>query len=607
MENEVPDGPGSNADSLDSPEAHNSRRATSLQKHQDCPSPAFNNCPQNSFLEKVISQQASSSSSSSSSLVEYKSADKFHSVQNLLKAAEHCNIKGQSQMPNIQSTLPCQKQVLASNSGHTAYQYGTTTQENILWDQRTIAAQFKMQTAPDSIPVEYSSMAHAGEFSKCTKHLSDVEVAQKASRCIHSSASDLNKASPSSKNIALHTVEAETYFQSHTETKHPNTPAKNSDNRPEKVILSQSSTLTLEPNKTSEGTLTHHIDLKRSNVRFLRGILKKEFKCIGDKDAKPSYTPGNFAFSKEVAIAIKDSLELCRSKGKDNTCIKKKLRWFDEVRIDGEENIKTVTTELSKLKETESRLPQPTQQPLVDQHSGLLRPLYLTIPRDLLMNNMTSFSPDDSKSTKQAWLDAGPKGKQQEFTGESRMEKAASCAPGHWVSPRAHSAKTGMGTISSQTRRGTRIRPQSPSQMQHVIRTQGKVLVPRPPPRPEVTTRTCNIDECFQDKACLPVEPVLYKDDPEGQPVPQCYILKRDESTRPAPMAPSYADMYETRSKGTPCHSNGQVGSGSNGFKKSIFERTPTDEEISLLWHGVRSALASKEGKTCIILTIILI
>ncbi|MCJ8733537.1 hypothetical protein PDJAM_G00224720 [Pangasius djambal] len=644
LENEVPQhGHGSKPDSLDPPEVHDTRKPTSLQRQLNCASPSSKHCPPKSFLEKVISQQglSSPSNSSSPSPVEDESADEVQSVQNFLKAAEQCNITGQYQMSNIQSTLPCQKQVLATNSGHTENQYGITTQENISRDKSTIAAYCKMQTAPDTIPLVYSSMAQqsnsdSGKLSKCAKCLSEIQSAQKTSRCIYSSASDLNKVSPGLENSALQLSEAENSFQStkrkpdedgvlvlerrtqlesfekYKRAECPNLANEYSDSRLAKAILPKSSKMTVEQDKTSADTLTNHIDLRSSNVRFLKGILKKKFKCIGDEGAKFSYTPGHFTFSKQVAIAIRDSLELSRFKGRDpesSKCIQKKLRWLDEVNSDGGEDKEIVTKELSKQAEAENRLTQPSQQPLMDQQQGSFRSWYINIPSGIPKNNKTSSAPADPNSTNQAWSDVGPqKGKQQEDTGESRMEKAASCTTGFWVPRRAHSAKTGSSTISSQARRGTMIRPQSSSHVQHVVRTQGKVLVPRPPPRSEVTggnsgqaviyiTKSGNNDECSQGKARLAMQQVLYKDYPEGQPVPQHHILKTDEGTMLAPVPPSYACMYKTVSKGiyTLCQSDGQVDSGSNGFQKGILDRTPTDEEISLLWHGVRSALASKD------------
>lgn len=529
----------------------------------------------------------------------------FHegqSVQHFLKEVKQCNITGQSQMSKIQTALPCQMQVLAGDSGHTVQQHGTTTQESILWDKSTVAAPCKMQTASDTIPLEYLSMDQrsnngAGEFSKCTKHKSEMQAPQTAGRCLYSGASDLNKVSPSLENSVSHQIEAENLrnIEKYKTADNPNLTDENSDSRLTKDILPSTSKLIKEPDESLLDSLTYHIDLKSRKVRFLKGILKN---CIADGDANLSYTPGHFAFSKQVAIAVRDSLELTRSKGSDkesNKCIKKKLRWLDEVHIDGGGNKDILTKNLSKLAETKSRLTQQAHQPLVNQQQGSYLSRYMNIPADIPKNNMTSSGPGEPNSTKQAWSDAGcQKEKQQEPTGESREEKAASCAAG-LVPQQAHSAKTGIGTISSHARRGIIIRPQSSSQNHHVSRTQGTVLVPRPPPRPEVTIKTGNTDECSQEKACLPAEQILYKDYPEVQPAPQSNILKTDDGTILAPVQHYYGN-YNL------CQSDGQVGSTTNSFQKGILDRTPTDEEISLLWNGVRTALASKDGKNCIIL-----
>ncbi|XP_047678778.1 centrosomal protein of 126 kDa isoform X2 [Tachysurus fulvidraco] len=572
-------GSGSNPDSLDPPEVHDTR-ILSIQRQQN-----YTNPPK-SFLEKAISQQVlpCSSSSSSPSPVEDETSHEDQSVKHFLKEVEQCNITGQSQMSKIQTTLPCQMQVLAGASGHTVQQHGTTTQGSILWDKSTVAAPCKMQTASDTIPLEYLSMDQrsnngAGEFSKCTK-----QAPQTAGRCLYSGASDLNKVSPSLENSVSQPVEAENLrnIEKYNTADDPNLTDENSDSRLAKDISPSSSKLIKEPDESLLDSLTNHIDLKSRKVRFLKGILKN---CIEDGDANLSYTPGHFAFSKQMAIAVRDSLELTRSKGSDkesNKCIKKKLRWLDEVHIDGGEN---------KLAETKSRSTQQAQQPLVNQQQGSYLSRYMNIPADIPKNNMTSSGPGEPNSTKQAWSDVGcQKEKKQEPTGVSREDKAASCAAG-LVPQHAHSAKTGIGTISSHARRGIIIRPQSSSQNLHMSRIQGKVLVPRPPPRPEVTIKTGNTDECSQEKACLAVEQILYKDYTEVQPAPQSKILKTDDGTILAPVQHYYGN-YNL------CQSDGQVGSTTICFQKGILDRTPTDDEISLLWNGVRTALASKDARS---------
>lgn len=571
--------------------------------------------------------------------------DEDQSIENFTKAAPQCNITGQSQTSNIQATNSYQSQVSATNLKHTEYQYGTITQKNISTDKSTVAAHCKMQTYLGTIPMEYLTMAqqsnsNSGELSKCTEHPSELQAARKASKCIYSSASYLDKVTPSLESSALQLVEAEKALQSvkkkpdedgilvlekrtqlesfekYRRTEHPNLADKYSDSRLTTAIY-PSSKMTVEADKMSVDTLTNRIDLKSSNVQFLKGILKKKFKYIGDGAAKFSNDPGHFTFRKQVAIAIRDSLELSRSRCRDpegNKCIKKKLRWFDEVNSNGEENRDIVTKELSKQAETQCRL---TQQPLVNQKQGLFHSWYMSITPGIAKNNMTTSGTADPNLTQQAWSDVGvQKGKQQEHTVDSRVEKAA-CTSRLLVPRRAHSARTGSGTISSQVRRGTVIRPQSSSQVQHLVRTQGKVLVPRPPPRSALTggnscqaiksitqPNTGNNDECFQDKAYLAVEQIFYKDYPEDQLIPQHHILKTDQGTILAPGSP-YVCTHKTVSKGIylPRQSDGQVGSSSNGFQKGILDRTPTDEEISLLWNGVRSALSIKDGNVCIILT----
>ncbi|XP_053355970.1 centrosomal protein of 126 kDa isoform X2 [Clarias gariepinus] len=618
LENEVPQhGHDSKHNSLDPSEVHNTICSTSLKRQLNCPGPP------ESLLETVVSV-SSSSSSSTSTAVEDESADE---VLNLLKTPKQGKVTCQSKASNIQATTSCQKQVFTTNLGPTEYQNHKTAQENLQMDKTIGAENCRLQTAPDTMPQEYSCMAQqcsteSNKLSLCTKLLSDIQAASKAS-----SASDLNKVSPSLGNSSLqpeksfHSSKRKLdengvpfhdrrtqfkSFQNYESAGTPNLSDKYSDRRLANEILP--STIAEEPDKMSTDTLTNYNNIKSSNVQFLKGILKKKIKRIGDVDPKFSYTPGHFTFSKQVAVAIRDSLELSRTKDRDaesNKCIQKKLRWIDEVLNEGRANKEMVTKELNMQAENERRL---TQMPLVDAQQGSFHSWYMNLSSGK-PKNKTSSCPDDPNLTKQAWSDVGSqKGKQQEATIESRMEKAAPSTTGLCIPQQEHLYRTGTGTISTQARRGTIIRPQSSGQLQHVVRTQGKVLVPRPPPRSKVTARNTGqgmmyinktgSSEYSQDKALLPMEQVLYKDCPDGQSLPQRHILKRQESTILGPVQPSYACMYETVSKGiyTLCQSDGQAGSGRKNFQNGILERTPTDEEISQLWHGVRSALAGEEG-----------
>ncbi|KAI5098400.1 centrosomal protein of 126 kDa isoform X2 [Silurus meridionalis] len=626
LENEVLQcGHGSEPDNLQPSKVHDTRRTMSLQRQLN---PIINQCLPNSFLETVLGQKGLPSSSSSTSLlpVEDELANEIQTVQNFLKAEKQYNIGGQSKSSNINATIACQKQL-------SEYHYGTTTQENILRDKSTVSTNCKVPTAPDIISLEYSgirqkSSPDSGELLKFTKPLSEVQAAQQTSKSLYSMASDLNKISPSLENSTLKPAEAEKSFQStkgkpdedgavvlerrnqcesfekYKRAERPNLVDKYSNSKLSNTILPKSLKMVENLDQTSAHTLTNHIDLKNGNVQFIKGILKEKYKCKGDEDAKFSYIPSHFTFSKQVAINIKDSLEISRSKGRGpgiNKCTCKKLRWFDEVNSDGEENKEITKKELSKQAKIESRQTQPSQQPVVDQQQGSVYSWYMNKPSGI--QKKTSADPTGPNTTKQAWSDFG---KKLEPTVETKMEKAAFSTNGNWVPQRTQSAKIGSGNFSFQARRGTTIRPQSSSQVQNIVKSQGKLLVPQPPPKSEVTGGTSsqaimynskkgNNDASSQSKACLAVERGLCKDFP-SEPLPQ------HESNILAPVPPSYVCMYENVSKGiyTVCPSNNYMGSGRNGFRNGVLDCTPTDEEISQLWHGVRSALASKDDSDVI-------
>ncbi|KAI5629668.1 centrosomal protein of 126 kDa isoform X2 [Silurus asotus] len=623
LENEILEyGHGSEPNNLDPSKVHDTRRPTSLQRQLN---PIINQCLPNSFLEKVLGQKGLPSSSSSTSLlpVEDELANEIPSVQNFFKAEEQYNIAGQSKSSNINATIACQKQL-------SEYHYGTTTQENILRNKSTVSTNCKVQTAPDIISLEYSgirqkSSPDSGELLKFTKPLSEVQAAQQTSKSLYSMASDLNKITPSLENSTFKPAEAEKPFQStkgkpdedgavvlkrrnHCDSfekfkraERPNLVDKYSNSKLSYTILPKSFKMVENPDQTSAHTLTNHIDLK--NVQFIKGILKEKYKCKGNEgDAKFSYIPSHFTFSKQVAINIKDSLEISRSKGRGpgiNKCPCKKLRWFDEVNSDGEENKEITKKELSKQAKIKSRQTQPSQQPVVDQQQGSVYTCYMNKPS--CIPKKTSADPTGPNTTKQAWSDLG---KKLEPTVETKMEKAAFSTNGNWVPQRTQSAKT--GNFPFQARRGTTIRPQSSSQVQNIVKSQGKLLVPQPPPKSEVTggnssqailynSKKGNNDASSQSKACLAVERGLCKDFP-SEPLPQ------HESNILSPVPPSYVCMYENVSKGiyTVCPSNNYMGSGRNGFRNGVLDCTPTEEEISQLWHGVRSALASKDDSDVI-------
>ncbi|TNN68691.1 Centrosomal protein [Liparis tanakae] len=328
-------------------------------------------------------------------------------------------------------------------------------------------------------------------------------------------------------------------------------------------------------------------------VRFLKGILKKTSKYMPGDTAR-AFGPGRFHFAKEVALGIRDSVELTRTKSKvveGNNAVKKKLRWFDEVHVEEEDPGKQMTAMSPKLNNNseDHRLSLATV-------SGASKP----------GPGVTPPASAGYHFTKQAWADVGVQvSSPQERADEVKVPRSAARTGGPRVPRRERSARAGGGPVSSRTRKGTVIRPQSATEVSQIAKTQGNIMVPRPPPRTEweKTASVARTPHGVDRKQ----PPALHKDASDGLFSPRTHDAARTDSTvMYTPLPPSCThsaskgNAKDTKSSSGPQESPNS-GSRRRGMvckdKGLCFDCTPTDEEISHLWHGVRSALATKEGK----------
>ncbi|XP_071353521.1 centrosomal protein of 126 kDa isoform X1 [Trachinotus anak] len=345
-------------------------------------------------------------------------------------------------------------------------------------------------------------------------------------------------------------------------------------------------------------------------VRFIKGILKKQSKYMSG-DTTCLYGSGHLIFAKQVALAIRDSVELTRVKTKDvesNNTIKKKLRWFDEVHVGKEDKAHNI---MKQMKGKSSNLSQSKKNP-EDHQLSLTTVSGASKPGP----NMTPPASTGYHFTKQAWADVGVQvSLPQERADEVKVPRSSTRTGGPKVPWRERSARVGAGPVSSRTRKGTVIRPQSATEVNQIAKTQGKIMVPCPPPRIEsaeertayITKTPYGMDHASVNcKQAPAVEHVLHKDASEGFFSPYTHHLLRTDSTvMYTPLPPSYAcPVSEGNTKGTPS-SGHQETQGSSQRRGMVFNEkglcldcTPTDEEISQLWHGVRSALATKDAKT---------
>ncbi|XP_031647167.1 centrosomal protein of 126 kDa [Oncorhynchus kisutch] len=380
------------------------------------------------------------------------------------------------------------------------------------------------------------------------------------------------------------------------------------------------------PPVAAVSTTTDH---KGTEVRCIKGILKKQSKygVSGGNACSGMYNARHLIFTKQFTMSIRDSVELTRRKGKDaDKMIKKKIRWFDEVNLEEEEEMERSPITNNKCV-SEYPLPPHKHSASSDHQQGQGQTVATNTP---LASTGYHF-------TKQAWADVrvqesrlqGHQGIQEarETRVEAREVKVQRGSSGRTVCPRVprrvRSARAGMDPVSSRSRKGTVIRPQSATEASSHVPwvTHGKVMVPRPPPRTETmepkthtretdavirtpynmdptnhTTKTpYNMDQSNSaaTKTGIPVDEALCNNNTLDSLAPsqtRTHVIRADSSvisnpSKATPMSGQQDAQGEAARWGLLYHENGLC-----------LDRTPTDEEISQLWHGVRSALATKDG-----------
>ncbi|XP_063762447.1 centrosomal protein of 126 kDa isoform X2 [Eleginops maclovinus] len=334
-------------------------------------------------------------------------------------------------------------------------------------------------------------------------------------------------------------------------------------------------------------------------VRFIKGILKKQSKYMSGDAACGS---GHLMFTKQVALAIRDSVELSRSKTKHdegNNGVKKKLRWFDEVNVETEDKEQHIMKQMkgkSNLRPSNNN--SEDHRPSLTAVSGASRP----------GPGMTPAASTGYHFTKQAWADVGVQvSLSQDRAEEVKAPRSSTRTDGPRVPRRERSSRAGAGPVSSRARKGTVIRPQSATEVSQIAKTQGKIMMPRPPPRME------SVEEKSPCIAKTPygtdhagvnckqaVEQALHQDYPEGFSPPYTHGVIRAESS----VAYTPSLTYPVSKGNTKGPMNSHEAQGCSRRRGMVYNEkglcldcTPTDEEISQLWHGVRSALATKEEK----------
>nr|XP_058145177.1 centrosomal protein of 126 kDa isoform X2 [Dasypus novemcinctus] len=259
----------------------------------------------------------------------------------------------------------------------------------------------------------------------------------------------------------------------------------------------------------------HHKKMKfniheRNGVRLLKSILKKESKYEHDY-FKALIINRDFKFGNQKAAAIRDSIELTKEKGKGEEIPKtiKKLRWFDEIG-----NTENNAEDYHSLKNRTGTAQHWSQPFHIQTKSGAVSTI-ISVPACAVNSSDSKKPPDDFNSknvaalegsvsdhvplncsissgynfANQAWLSS--KKEESKFfvnNGDSKIQKTNLQRGRTKVTRRTRSAKA-HSCVSYTNRKGTGIRSQSASKANTLIETQGKLIVPHPPPKPTSNVR----------------------------------------------------------------------------------------------------------------------
>uniref|UniRef100_A0A8C0JG06 Centrosomal protein 126 n=1 Tax=Chelonoidis abingdonii TaxID=106734 RepID=A0A8C0JG06_CHEAB len=393
----------------------------------------------------------------------------------------------------------------------------------------------------------------------------------------------------------------------------------------------------------------HHRHLRnnmheRKGVKLPKSILKKESKyenyCF-----KAVVLNQRISFGNQTVSSIRDSLELAKIKGKDaeNQKTNKKLRWFDEtdkiVVEDDEKCSEKYTTGVSQAQ----LQPSYVQSKLNDANNNL-RSIPACTTNSICTENHQDYPPIATKivaagsserdcmplhcfvSTgyhfaKQAWMASkGDESKPHSYSGDSKIQEGNLCKGKTKIVRRPRSAKT-QSSFTPKNRKGTIIRPQSASEVHKVIKAQGKIIVPHPPPKPVPGNRP---DQNVADTMCQPVNSSKCQSNTtKGNYVNARHLLPADQvlnrttiennksitcssdlvteklapppSSNVSPSEPLEKTNYTVNNIQTIAQQDSLITGtkrkpvcAENGLR---LDRTPTDEEINLLWQGVHSAV----------------
>lgn len=338
--------------------------------------------------------------------------------------------------------------------------------------------------------------------------------------------------------------------------------------------------------------------------RLLKSILKKGSKY--EKGYNRTLGIGKlFQLGEKSSDGLRDSVELAKEKEKNKN---KKLRWLDETDkiLDNKEVPRTIRNLEANLK---PQLEPPAAGNFMEH--VLVPTVSITDQVGPSTGTPSSVYSTGYHFTKQAWM--ATKGEEINSVGHTHAIRAPPKAKTK-IAKRLKSAKS-PSVVAYRNRRGVIIRPQSATEASKIAKTQGKVMVPHPPPRHAMDNNISEaITETKGQPANINISQVNHLNNVVQSP---SHGLTRDAmpsktlsrslgnliaAQQPGPPDAENAtkslltlnsDRVSALQESLPVSAKRKPVYGENGLR---VDHTPTDEEIALLWKGVRSALSHKNS-----------
>ncbi|XP_072259011.1 centrosomal protein of 126 kDa [Pyxicephalus adspersus] len=337
--------------------------------------------------------------------------------------------------------------------------------------------------------------------------------------------------------------------------------------------------------------------------KLLKSILKKGSKY--EKGCNRTLGIGKMFLGEKNSDGLRDSVELAKEKENKKN---KKLRWLDEMDkiMDSKEASGTV------------RNLDASQKPQVEPSPGGQFMEHIIVPTVSLTDQIGSSGGTPSSVystgyhfTKQAWM--ATKGEETNSVGHTHVIRTPPKAKTK-IAKRPRSAKA-QTVVAYRNRRGVIIRPQSATEASKIAKTQAKVMLPHPPPRLAMDS---NNREAFPETKAQPVNTHISQASNSNSAVqPPSHVVPRDTMSsktftrslgnmigaqQPGPSEAENATksilaMNSERvlalQESLPVSAKRIPVYGENGLR---LDHTPTDDEIAVLWQGVRSALSHKNS-----------